>query len=480
MDLEKAVEQLVEGTNLGGAHVAVAAMDLDQGQWLVQMNSDEPMIPASNMKLITTAAALDVLGPQFVFQTRLGMIEAGLGQKASLVIEGDGDPAFGDPVLLKQHGLNVEKLLAEWTAAVVGTGVKEFEELIINDRVFDRQFVHPTWPTADLTKHYGAQVAGLNFYENCVDILPVPTKPGQSPRIELFPPAPFVETINRAVTGKTDYFTMDRRLGSNELIFGGSVRNRRTEPFQITIDNPPLFFGRLFANQLKAQGVTVGLVRCVGEQDQLPAVRPLHVVQSTLPVVVGRTNQDSQNMFAEALCKRMGRQITGAPGSWENGAAAIRMSLQQRLGPSGAAVAIADGSGLSRDNRVTARLLVELLGSIRSDAARWEIYRDSLTFRGRDESGDVEGAGSLDRQKRFRGLNAGSWVYGKTGYINGVCCLSGYLIIASPDSDQRRTIAFSLLFNGYKPPVQTYQIKALQDRVVEMLEDAFVESAYGG
>lgn len=464
-DLNSAIRQMVQGHDLRGTKVAVFVMDLDSGQTLAALHADDQMIPASNMKLVTTAAALDVLGPDYVFRTELALAEpAQDAALPSLIVTGDGDPAFGDPVLLQQHGLTVDQLFEGWINAVLATGYTKFDRLVIDDRVFDREFSHPDWIASDLVKAYGAQVAGLNFYDNCVDVLPIPTAPGQAPAVEIFPPAPFIDTINRARTGANDFFTLDRKLGTNQLIFGGTVKNRIAEPYQVTIHDPPMTFGQMLAHQLRLRGVEVGEVVRPEPREDLPPHRAIHLVQTTLPLVLARTNQDSMNLFAEALMKRMGRQLTGQPGSWDNGAAAVRQVLRNRLGSRAASITVADGSGMSRENRVTARLLVELLRSLHLDGQKGVVYRDSLS------RGGVNGTLRL----RFDGMNG--TVYGKSGYLSGVSSVSGYLYLpVTAANPEPRVLGFSILMNGFKPPLYNRDMKALQNKIVDLIDQAVAD-----
>ncbi len=460
-ELDHAMRQYVRSADLRTTQVSLFAMDLDTGNVIGSLEPDQPMIPASNMKVVTTAAAMDVLGPEFLFRTELAIRQPSAAAP-ELVVKGDGDPAFGDAILLGQHGLNVEQLLASWVEVVRQTGHTRFARLVLDDRVFDEQFSHEDWPEPDLRKGYGAQVAGINFYTNVVDILPTPTVEGQAARVDVFPDAPHFEKTNRTKTGgKTDHFILDRRLGTNQLIFGGNVKNRRTVPFQVSIHDPAVFFGQVFAARLAQAGITVDAVVRPEPQEELDDTRPLHVVQTTLPLVLARTNQDSQNMFAEALVKRMGHQLTGQPGSWDNGAAAIRAVLRQRLGARSSAMVIADGSGMSRNNRVTARLLVELLRELHQDPTKGPIFLESLSAAG--ENGTL--------QQRLNDL--GGRVYGKSGYIGGVSTLTGYLVIPAAEGGRPRTIGFSFLFNGFKPPLYARNMKRVQDGLLALIDKAY-------
>ena len=475
--LQLKVEQLISAAGLKNTSVALLITDLNTGDELATIEANQPMVPASNMKLLITAAALHLLGPDYVFRTELRLIEpqdwvgmtlpAVVDEKFDprgdpvLVVVGDGDPAFCDPKVLRQHDLNTQQLLQAWIDVIRGTGLKGFQMLLMDDRVFDHQFVHPSWPVDQFNAWYSAQVAGINFNDNCLDVYVEPTTPAQTPEVYLFPSSPFLSPLNRAVTGKSDTFWISRKIDTNELTFWGQVKNNRTAPFHVTIHDPPIFLGHLMEDRLTTSGTRVRSLARPARDDLLPPGRLLHAVQTTLPLVLQRCNKDSQNLFAEALLKRMGRAFTGTPGSWGNGTAAMRAFLNRLIGPRSATVIVADGSGLSRDNRVTARILVELLTKMHRDPLRGPLFRESLSIGGTD--------GTL--RNRFH--NGRGRVYGKSGYINGVSCLSGYLVMPAdtggPDTGDH-TVAFSLLFNGIKPPVYAHHIKRLQDKIVNLIE----------
>ena len=477
--IEGQVKQLIQNNNLGQTTYAVLIVDLQTGASLAQINADLPMIPASNMKLITSAAALDMLERDFKFQTQLRLIGPEHWQRqglelnrelqrpvdTALLIKGDGDPVLGDPDLLKQHQLDVEDLLAKWVAAVKAAGIEQVDRLLVDDRVFDRQLVHPTWPQDQLRYHYCAPVAGLNFHANVLHVWARPTRIGESPRVQLRPAAPFIETSNRALTDRSDTFWVDRPSGSSRLIFWGKIANRRPTPLPVTLHEPSRFCADLLKDRLVKAGVSVGAVERVGDGERVPAGDLLYTVQTTLFEVIRRCNSESKNLCAEALIKRLGRRFTGAPGSWNNGASAVRHFLQQRLGTTAAMVAIADGSGLSRENRVTARIMVQMLRSMHEDPQIGLDFRESLSISGL--------RGTL--KNRF-GAPFKNRVLGKTGYIDGVSTLSGYMFLTSDSddgNDPKRTIAFSLLFNNIKHPVRIRDVKDVQDRIIGLVDQSY-------
>jgi len=460
-DLTNQALQLLKASDLRDTDYSLYAVDLQTGEALLTVDVDTPRIPASNMKLVTTAAALDILGPDFVFRTPLTLHQQSdeLSSETTLTVVGDGDPGFADPELLAMHKLGLDDVIRAWVDAVREAGVQRVDRLVVDDRVFDRDYIHDTWPTDQLNRWYCAQIAGFNFNSNCFDVFPAPTGYGQSPQVTIMPEVSSISETNRAVTGKRDTFWIARKLGTNQLIYNGKVKHRRTTPVYVTMHNPPAVFAQLLGDRLEQAEIPVLSVGQPDVHEQLPRGRELHIVQTTLRLILQRCNKDSQNMFADALLKRMGRQITGAPGGWRNGAAAVRQFLRRDLGTLGASIQVADGSGMSRENRVTARSLLHLLRAMDAKPEQGRIFRESLSLSGED--------GTL--QRRLDEEVTGK-VYGKSGYLRRVSALSGYLV-REPNADSERSIAFVFLFNDFKPPVYVHRIKEAQDKLVRLLDD---------
>jgi D-alanyl-D-alanine carboxypeptidase/D-alanyl-D-alanine-endopeptidase (penicillin-binding protein 4) len=436
----------IRAAKLGKASFGMQVMDLETGEVLVEHNAAEPLIPASNMKLVTTASALGILGADFHFSTRLRLVDK------TLIIRGDGDPGFGDPKLLEAMGMNMEQLLDRWVDAVKRTNQTAFDALLIDDRAFDQEFVHPDWPLNQLHKWYCAQVAAINFNDNCLDLYARPTSNGHRPVITIEPRDPPILLDNDAISGPRNAFWASRKLGGNQVVLRGQVRHALTQPANVTFHDPPMFFGQLMQRRLKAAGIEVGEVQRVQPQQVLAEGRLLAEVQTTLPTIVTRCNHDSQNLFAEALIKRMGHQITGQPGGWSNGAAAIRGFLTRALGSDAASVIIADGSGMSRANRISARDMVGLLAYMHNDSGVGDVFAASLAAPG--EPGTLE--------DRFDEVNLAGRVRAKTGYIKGVVTLSGYLTVGD------HAVAFGMLLNDYYG--STAPVKAMMEKIVAAVD----------
>ena len=476
--LQHDVDRLIANANLRDTEVGLLIQDLDTGDTLASRSPDQAMIPASNMKLISSATALTTLGPDFMFRTQLRAITPAewnevFGRVAPvehtvLRVNGDGDPAFGDEKLLATADLNQEDLLQLWVKAVANAGVSHVSQLIVDDRVFDHHRVHPSWPEDQLNNWYCAPVAGINFNDNCLDLYPRPSTPGAAPHVRVVPASPFLNFTNKAVTGGSNSFWVHRDRQSNELSFRGIVDREHTAPVSIALHDPAGYFGQLLAHRLGEAGITVDAVVRPHDDAVMPQGRLLHVVQTPLAAVLERCNKDSQNLFAEALLKRAGHALVAdKPGSWFTGGMAAKKMLTDRVDVRTAAkLTVADGSGMSRDNRVTAAMLVQVLDVMYRDRALAPVFRNSLAVGGED--------GTL--RKRFRhGMNHN--VYAKSGYIRSVSALSGYVMVESDDpaDPPRRTVAFSILLNGFAPSLHNGHMKALQNKIVEAI-DAYLEN----
>jgi D-alanyl-D-alanine carboxypeptidase/D-alanyl-D-alanine-endopeptidase (penicillin-binding protein 4) len=476
-DLAGDVGGLVRTAGLGKAEVTVSVRDVASGQGLVAIDADRPMLPASNMKLLTTAAALDLLGADFRFSTRLLLDE----EARRLVVLGDGDPGFGDPELLAStvhrrpdgsaaEGLDVEDLLSIWATAVADAGVRRIDEIVVDDRIFDRERVHPRWPEDQLNRHYCAAVSGVNFHGNCLHLTPSPIG-GRAVPGPFSPDAAWVRLENRATarSGAKDRQTVwighgSRTAGSEGFTLFGNVLATPVEPLRVTVADPAEFLGRLLSDRLRRRGVEVGSVRLARADEShetLPDAAP--PVETPIATSLARANVDSSNLHAEALLKRLGTARSGRPGSWANGTTAIREVLRRRtssdlLG----GVEISDGSGLSRGNRVRADLMTALIASLATDPRIGEAFRDSLAVGG--ETGTLE--------TRFGNNDlAGCVVRAKSGYIRGVSCLSG--LVEAPDG---RALAFSVLCNEVR---SVRDAKRLQERIVERLARELAASNVG-
>ena len=458
-DLEDRVAHVLAKSALGSTEVGISVRDLTTGEEIVGIDEIEPMIPASNMKLFTSGAALHVLGEDFHFQTSLILDED------TLWVVGGGDPALGDPLLLEQMEWDIDGLLDQIVLAVKDSDVQTLSSVVVDDRIFDRNAVHPDWPRDQLDKRYCAEVAGLNFGLNVIHIKAAPSKSGGAPVItSMTPNLPWIlpknEMHSKRQKNAVTRIGIRRAPGSNRL----TVYGRILSPIgaDVTISDVPNVFARLLKFRLEAAGIEVGSFRLADGEAPSPKpdgadVRELLRIKTPLATVLERCNTNSQNLYAESMLKRMGHENELAPGSWANGSRAVRMVVIDRLGPEHAdGIRQSDGSGMSRRNTVTAETVTAWLTSFAQDEALGTTFIESLA--------DPEKSGTL--KGRFDDLPSDIEFACKTGYINGVSCLSGLV-----SNSSGRGYAFSVLCNEIPSNVPIRSAKKLQESVVDLLVD---------
>lgn len=436
--LNPRIEAAAANHKLGSATWGVFVLDLETGAAVADIRGKRPLIPASNMKLLTSGAALLVLGQDFRFRTELVM------DGTRLVVKGSGDPALGDPALLAKmdEKLTVDGLLERLAKAVKSAGVDTVSEVILDDRVFDRELVHPTWPKDQLDKWYCAPVSGLNFHTNVISVFPSPSSlgVGHPPSYSVQPAAPWLELVNKARTigGSKNTVWLAKDPAANRYTMFGEVSIPVRVGINVTVTDPALFAGRLLAGALSGAGVECSPenVRLATRDERFDG-RTVAVVSTGMEDALARCNGDSHNLYAEAFIKRIGYEVTREPGSWSNGSSVMRMKLAEPArgwdGPAHASTTqVADGSGMSREDRVSPWTLAKWMDRLKDEP----MFVASL-------------ASDEDKLKsRFQDRKLTCEVRAKTGLINGVRCLSGYVI----DPSTGRRAAFSVMVNGLKDP----------------------------
>jgi D-alanyl-D-alanine carboxypeptidase/D-alanyl-D-alanine-endopeptidase (penicillin-binding protein 4) len=292
------------------------------------------------------------------------------------------------------------------------------------------------------------------------------TEPGQPARIEVDPDIGYATFVNASMTtaGGDIVEGYRRDLGRNDFVVSVSVPAGRVEREALAVVNPTSYFVRTMLSVFRRQGIEVDGeavdVDAWGLRPRYDGMRRLATHQSPpLSAIVGQTNTDSNNLYAEHLLRTLGARVyrgsAHMPGSLAAGAAASEPFLR-RLGISPESFTITDGSGLSAMNRLTPVGIIGLLQGmyVHQDRAVWDAFYRSLPVGGL--------TGTLST--RYRSGDARGNVRAKTGYISGARTLSGYVTTATG-----RVLAFSLLCNNYS--VRTSRVNNAQDEVVEMLAD---------
>lgn len=439
------VEQF-EAASLGRrARFAAYVLREDTGEEFVQINADAQLQPASLLKLVTSAAVLDVLGPERTFETRLELHgEKGPNREfeGNVVIRGGGDPSLG--ARFQENRNDVTRLLREWARLIRQEGIREIRGHVYGDGSrYTGDRIGIGWDPSELGQWYSAEVSALNFNENTVDVVwRSGSRRGALAQYELIPDTTYVTFGSSVRVGppslRTTAIRYFRFADSNEIRARGQVVPESVKYDFAAIHDPARYTAWLLREQLVAHNVEVKGIAMTEEgmrEDDL-TTQPLVVSTVSSPPVselLGVVNGDSQNLYAEVLMRELAL-ASGHPGSFRGGTAAVDGWLRaNRLQRSG--TVIVDGSGLSPANRLSVRLIGRVVRHA-LNAPNGDVYRSSLA---------TPGNGSLANRMNtvsYRGLEGKLWA--KTGYLTGVMALAGAM-----ETESGGRYIFVFLVNQY-------------------------------
>jgi D-alanyl-D-alanine carboxypeptidase/D-alanyl-D-alanine-endopeptidase (penicillin-binding protein 4) len=436
------------------ARVGFLVTSLKTQKVLAERDADVLLNPASNVKLITTVAALSILKPDFRFKTEYyaqGPIEGGV-LKGDLVVKGYGDPSI------------VTERLQRVARDLELRGLKQIAgNIVLDDSYFDDNNRAKGWESERYNpKAYAAPIGALSFNHNTVDMFVRPTASGQPAFFALDPPIDYLRVEGSIATGDKKWrpqISIFDEDGFMRVKVAGQVSTRHGHAeFRRRIFDPKRYFGSALAYFLEQEGILFSAQVISGQLQ--PGAKLLLVDRSPpLTQIVGDTNKYSSNFMAEMLVKALGAQVA-LPASFDNGLQVISQFLEREVGFKKGEYRLGNGSGLNDANRFSARQLVKLLTYANQN---FEIASEFVSSLG------VAGAqGTIS--SRMRNTPAQRKLRAKTGTLSGISALSGY--VATQDDD---TLAFSIIVQGHGSP--TYKVCHLQDRICEALAQVHAGSA---
>lgn len=418
-DLKSEIDRIVERPQWQRSLWGIKVQPLGKSQDLYDRNSERYFIPASNVKLLTTAAALLRFGQNYRIQTPVYFEENAGGR---LTIVGQGDPSLTSAQLealaqkLKQQGL------------------KQIQTLVARDAVPSERWLNGSWEWSDLAFYFASPMSHLNLNQNQVILTLTPSKIGWPLQENWSDPiaARQWQIFNRTQTTPKDSandLSILPIFGSKTLkVVGSLAQNAGGDRTRLAIPNPPQYFLDSLQFALRQRGIEVKQAQIQANADYNPQSLLANFESPPLSDLIAQTNQESINLYAEALLNLLGKDTAFRADS--DRFAPLKSQLQS-LGIEGDRYQLADGSGLSRQNLVSPSVFVQLLQAM-AQTPYGRAFRASLAI-----------AGERGTLNAYRDTPLAGKVRAKTGTLTGVYALSGYI-----DLENGATLAFSIILNN--------------------------------
>ncbi|GGK05847.1 D-alanyl-D-alanine carboxypeptidase DacC [Lentibacillus kapialis] len=438
-DLEDKLDAILEHDSLDGTSVSVSVRNAESGEILYDYNGDLRLHPASNMKILTGAAAMETLGPDYQFTTEV-LTD---GQVNGKVLQGDLYlKGKGDPTLMKED-------LDQFAAQLKEEGITNIKgDLIGDDSWYDDVRLSQDLNWSDEPYYTGAQVSALSLSPNndydagtvIVDVYPS-DEAGNEADVTVTPATDYVTIINNTETvaaGESKDISIQRQHGSNEIVVEGTIPVDGTRSRSwVSVWEPTGYALDVFKKSLGEHGL-----KFIGNSGVKTGVTPENATvlasRDSMPIeeLYTRFMKLSNNGHGEILTKEMAKMVNGE-GSWDEGLDVIE-DVAENYGIDNNTILFRDGSGMSHKNMIPSNELSKFLTAIK-DEDWFPAFEDSLPVAG--EPGRFVG-GTL--RYRMTEEPAQGNVVAKTGSLTGVSTLSGY--VASHDGKE---LVFSIMLNNY-------------------------------
>lgn len=450
-NIQKYIETLKEDTLFTNSVTAIMVKD-SKGKTVASWNSNMPLLTASTMKTITTGVALEVLGPNFQFETKIGhtgFVENGV-LYGNLYIIGGADPTLGSTDTL---GIPVDSLFMDWTTAIKQAGIKRINgNIVADDRFFESEIVPTSWSWSNLGPYYGSGTSGLSFNENLQFFTFVPgVNIGDHVALkDHYPTIPDMEyNINLQTSGSTtrnriSYYVSDIAKSAR---FRGSLA-AGADSAKVTVSNkfPHLSCAAEFQKHLIKEGIYSKPIILDAKEFNAPSQDQISIITTTLSAplysIVNVTNRISNNFYAETLLKMIGKEVTGT-GSYDSSIVAVTRVIEG-MGVSTKGFTQEDGSGLSRQNYVSPNFFCNFYEAM-SKSDTFEYFFNSLAIPG--QPGTLKNVLKKEKPKFKEKIHA------KSGSLANVRCYAGYV-----EQKRGELLYFAILSNNFAAKTSEMQV----------------------
>ena len=465
--IQQKAEAIANGDVFGQAVIGICARTGD-GQTIIDIDSDNMLLPASNMKLISTGAALHTLGGEYRYKTTIGydgnIIEGVL--IGDLYIIGGGDPTIASKDSIATP---IQHTFAKWERMIRDAGITEIDGRVIGTSgdFFSGMTEEATWLWNDIGTYYGAGATGLMFYENMQSFeVSAGTEPGGEIHIApSYPETPWMEFRYECSTGKAGtgdqlyMYTSD--LAPVAEVRGTFAVDRKPKRVDCSNKFPELTCSYSFRKWLEEHGISCSQEASDTRLNRIPEPQNVTIIGSTespsLRRIAFETNHASNNLYAETLFRTLGKELK-TEGSYDSSYVAVRNVLKDIGVDLSRGQKIQDGSGLSRQNLISPDFFCRYLEAIMKSPC-FEDFVESLPSPG--------GTGTLASNMKNYPAETKARIKVKSGSMSGVRCYSGYIIPREGCKDE--TIIFSIMVNNCTSP--TWKVRPLMDKIMGMLAE---------
>ena len=456
---ENPIGLLLSDSSMNHAALSLCIIDADSGKVILQHDSGKSLMPASVMKLITTAAAIELLGPEYKFKTILGYtgsFKKRSGKlKGNIIIKGGGDPALGSKYFTEHY----QDFLEGWTSDLKKLGIKKINgKVLADDSYYDYQPVPSKWLWEDIGNYYGAGAYGLSAYDNTFEIHLKTGPEGSFPLITGIVPGDYRNKLSDWLTssGTSDEgYVFAAPYSKSGWIAGTVPVNMEDFILKASVSDPPLLLAKMLDKKLEEAGISVSespaTIRSEKNNLNDKAITVSEIFSPPLSSIIEVLNHQSVNLFAEHLIKELGKHIKNE-GSTLSGLMVVDQFLQD-AGVDTGGMFIEDGSGLSTLDAISTSGLADLLLYMKNHGKYFPEYYASLPDAGLE--------GTLENC--FRDPVFISRLKAKSGSMTRVRSYTGYFTTLSG-----RNMIFSIIVNNYTGPSRNIVAK-IEDILKEII-----------
>jgi len=444
--INKLLKQIADYPEFKTAGFAFYAVDVNSDEVIAKLNMDMALKPASTQKLVSTATILELLGPEYRFETSLEYIGEIDTIKnilfGDIIIKGGGDPSLGSKYF---ESTNANQFLIDWVGAISDMGIDSISGSIIADaRAYSWDIVPPTWSWIDMGNYYGAGACGLTVYDNYYTLF-FDTGDAIGETVEIVGIAPMIPNLvfDNKITADSITYDNGYIFGSpysNEHYLRGQLPvNRENFSIKGSIPDPPFFVALQLDSTLNQNNIkisnSVTSMRLLNNENGFENLErnTIFLTKSVeLSEIIKQTNTHSVNLFAEHCLIQSGIKLGAAPETASAIDSVVRFWNNRGMDTQG--MSLFDGSGLSHYNAITPSQMVYLLKYMKTESPHFDVFYNSMPIAG--ETGTLK--------NMFKGSVAEGALRAKSGTVNRVKAYSGYVT-----SNSGREIAFSMVVNNF-------------------------------